>query len=73
MPFHIVSVHVLRFLRSLSNRRLILRNNGFEIERAREVAQMFVGVHDFRSFMNVSHEQKTVCDGAQIESFEFQN
>lgn len=38
----------------------IRRNRGFEIERAKEVAEMLVGVHDFRTFMSVSREQKTV-------------
>lgn len=72
MPFHIVGYCTYSSLQSF-NQTFVPRNKGFEIERAREVAEMFVGVHDFRSFMNVSREQRTVRDGAQPESFEFEN
>lgn len=34
--------------------------NGFDIERAEEAAKMMEGLHDFRSFMKKSGEQKTV-------------
>lgn len=36
------------------------RNKGFDIEKAKEVAEMFTGVHDFRTFMNVSREMRSV-------------
>lgn len=34
--------------------------HGFDIERAKEVAKMLEGLHDFRSFMKKSKEEKTV-------------
>lgn len=33
---------------------------GFDIERAIAAAKMMEGVHDFRAFMKISKEQKTV-------------
>lgn len=35
-------------------------NEGFEIDRLKEAAKLLEGSHDFRSFMKVSKEQKTV-------------
>lgn len=35
------------------------RNRDFNIERVREVAKMLEGIHDYRSFMKVSKEQRT--------------
>lgn len=35
------------------------RNTDFSIERVREVAKMLEGIHDYRSFMKVSKEQRT--------------
>lgn len=35
------------------------RNTDFSIERVREVAEMLEGIHDYRSFMKVSKEQRT--------------
>lgn len=36
------------------------RNHGFDIERVKAAAKQLEGVHDFRSFMHVSKEQRTV-------------
>lgn len=36
------------------------RNEGFQIDRLKEAAQMLEGVHDFRTFMKVSKEQRTM-------------
>lgn len=47
-------------------RKLILnsindfRNHNFNIERAKEAATLLEGTHDFRTFMNVSNEDRTV-------------
>lgn len=32
----------------------------FDMEKAKEVAELLVGKHDFRSFMSTNNEDKTV-------------
>lgn len=36
------------------------RNDGFDIEKVKQAAKQMEGIHDFRSFMKVSKEQKSV-------------
>lgn len=36
------------------------RKEGFDIEQVKEAAKQMEGLHDFRTFMKVSKEQKTV-------------
>lgn len=38
------------------------RNGRFDIERLREVTRMFLGLHDFRTFMSVSRQQSPTRD-----------
>ncbi|XP_055320713.1 tRNA pseudouridine synthase-like 1 isoform X2 [Sitodiplosis mosellana] len=43
-----------------SFRCYFLLNEGFDIERVKDTAKQMEGVHDFRTFMKVSKEQKTL-------------
>lgn len=47
------------------------RNRGFEIERAIEASKLFMGRHDFRSFMGGSKEERTVCNGNTWHRFKY--
>lgn len=44
----------------ISLNRFIFRSDQFDIDTFKSAAQMFVGKHDFRSFMRYSKEEKTV-------------
>lgn len=46
------------------------RNIDFNIERVREVAKMLEGIHDYRSFMKVSKEQRTQLTRFCLRSIE---
>lgn len=68
MSFHTVSPHHLLSSsdtccrQSLANHWIVHQrsNNGFDIKHARAAAEMFIGLHDFRSLMSVSREHRTV-------------
>lgn len=42
------------------NKTINSRSNTFDVEKFQRAAQMFIGKHDFRSFMKYSKEEKTV-------------
>ncbi|EDW68781.2 tRNA pseudouridine synthase-like 1 [Drosophila virilis] len=44
------------------DRCYFLQNNNFDIERLKNAARMFLGVHDFRSFMSVSRQKSPSRD-----------
>lgn len=72
MPFLIVRSRIadVVFAYGLTKIECFYRNKGFDIERAKEVAEMLTGVHDFRTFMSVSRETRTVI-GIKLNHFEF--
>lgn len=38
----------------------LVRNEGFDIEQAKQAAKQMEGIRDFRTFMKASKEQRTV-------------
>lgn len=75
MSIHIVSKNTVRFEREKRRRNFIntfasFRNIDFNIERVRQVAKMLEGIHDFRSFMKTSKEQRTFLTRFCIRSIE---
>lgn len=44
------------------------RNQGFDIERVKESSKQLEGIHDLRTFMKVSKEERTVSQEINTNS-----